>query len=150
MNKIEKKNGKYQIYADELYTANNLIIATGVNCTQEMDILGIKSFEKVPESMVSIVSLGYKSDSFLHKYEGYGFLSPSEENTSVLGVLFTSQLFPSTAPTDNVLLRVYVGGINNPNRATMIESELIDNVKKDLDKLMGIIEEPVYSSYSVS
>ncbi len=144
---IVRDNEIYKIQSkNKEITADTLIIATGVPGAQKMRIPQMKQFEKVPQSLVSIVSLGFDAISFPTKYKGYGFLSPSKENTFVLGVLFTSQLFPNTAPKGKVLLRVYVGGIDHPEKATMKEDELISNVLADLEKLMNLTEKPIYSS----
>lgn len=147
VSKVKKENGTYLLISeDNSLSCDNLVLATGVNGTQKMDLFGIKSFDRVPESFVSIVSLGFDTNTFPHKFEGFGFLSPSKEKRFVLGVLFTSQLFPHTAPEKDVLLRVYVGGIDHPDKYTMDEDELIAKVCEDLSELMGITEKPIYSS----
>ncbi|MCE7734958.1 MAG: protoporphyrinogen oxidase [Candidatus Heimdallarchaeota archaeon] len=144
---VKKINGVYVLRSvDNIINCDNLVLATGVNETQKIDLLGVKSFEPVPESLVSIVSLGFDTNTFPHKFDGFGFLSPSKEDRFVLGVLFTSQLFPHTSPEGEVLLRVYVGGIDHREKAIMEKDELIDKVFVDLKELMGITEKPIYSS----
>ncbi|MCE7737322.1 MAG: protoporphyrinogen oxidase [Candidatus Heimdallarchaeota archaeon] len=145
--KVSKNNGNYIIKSDNAeHETDNLIIATGINGVSHIDLPEIDNIDTVDESLVSIVSLGFSSENIPSKYTGYGFLAPSNENTFVLGVLFTSQLFPNTAPKGQSLLRVYVGGINHLDRATMKDDELIENVLLDLEKLMGISQKPSYTS----
>ncbi len=144
---VDRQEDIYKIKCGNIeYVSKILVLANGVNGIQHMNVLDMKKFDKVPVSVVSIVSLGFRSIDIPDEYHGYGFLSPSEEDTFVLGVLFTSKLFPNTAPEGETLFRVYVGGINHPERAVMDDKELIENVLIDLKKLMRIDVKPVYSS----
>lgn len=49
-----------------------------------------------------------------HALDGFGVLAPGAEGEPVLGVLFSSALFPGRAPEGCVLLTVFQGGMRHP------------------------------------
>ena len=140
---VEKKGDKFVISTKSAtYSASKVIVATGVNGTQSINIMNETKLEKVLESYVTIVSLGFDESAFENPIEGYGFLSPSKENTFVMGVLFTSRLFAEHAPKGKVHLRCFIGGARHPERASMAEEQLISNILSDLQTLVKVNGNP--------
>jgi oxygen-dependent protoporphyrinogen oxidase len=126
------------------YRAQKVILASGVNSVQNIIINGESPPPKALESYVSIVTLGFDESAFEKPIKGYGFLSPSKENTFVMGVLYTSRLFDKHAPQGKVLLRCFVGGARNPQNTTLSEDELITNVLSDLRNLVKVNGNPEF------
>ncbi|OLS24053.1 MAG: Protoporphyrinogen oxidase [Candidatus Heimdallarchaeota archaeon LC_2] len=140
---VEKEGDKFVISTKSAtYSASKVIVATGVNGTQSISIMNETKLEKVLESYVTIVSLGFDESAFEKPIEGYGFLSPSKENTFVMGVLFTSRLFAEHAPKGKVHLRCFIGGARHPERASMAEEQLISNILSDLQTLVKVNGNP--------
>lgn len=140
---VQKSSGGFIVSTDAIkYNASKVIVATGVNGIQGINLMDEIKLEKVTESYVSIVSLGFDESAFEKPIKGYGFLSPSKENTFVMGVLYTSRLFVEHAPEGKVHLRCFIGGARNPDRASMPEEQLITNVLTDLKTLVKVNGNP--------
>lgn len=104
----------------------------------------LASLDHLPSPPVSSLFLGFKRSQVQHPLDGFGFLVPSREGRSVLGVLFSSSLFPNRAPQDCVALNVFVGGTRQPDLARLDTDQLIDRVMPDLRELLGISGEPIF------
>jgi len=128
------------------YKAKKVVVAIGTQGLQELAI----NNEQIPittdVAKVTVVSLGYDEDTLTKPIEGYGFLSPSIEETYILGTLFASKLFTEQAPDGKVLLRCFVGGQRHPERSELEKETLISEVKKELEDLLDISGDPSYVS----
>ena len=143
--KIEKENNKYLITTDQkTIEAENIVIAVSPNALTNIEVFGEKPKNKTREAKVAIVSLAYDEKQFKKPPKGYGFLSPSKEERFVLGILFSSQIFPHKAPNGKTLLRCFIGGIRYPERAEMENDKLIQNSKEEIKDLLKVQGEPEY------
>jgi oxygen-dependent protoporphyrinogen oxidase len=145
--KITKKEDSYVISSkDKIIDAENIILTISPNYLSKIDISSLDlpkdNLRAIPESPVNVVSLGFDEKDFRTPLKGYGFLSPSTENRFCLGILFVSSFFPSLAPPGKVLLRCFVGGVRQPDRAALNESSLVDGVLKDVKELLNCSEKP--------
>lgn len=99
-------------------------------------------FLQIPHAPVAVVALGYPRDRVGHPLDGFGFLVPHRENRPLLGCIFTSTLFPETAPTGHVLLTAMVGGRRRPGLLDLNDGGLRSLVHGELAQLLGIRGEP--------
>lgn len=97
---------------------------------------------------VSSLFLGFRRDDVAHPLDGFGVLSPEIENLAVLGVLFSSSMFPGRAPEGHVGLTVMVGGTRRPDLAALPTDQLIEAVQPDLANLLGVSGGPVFVRHS--
>jgi oxygen-dependent protoporphyrinogen oxidase len=65
----------------------------------------------------------------------------------VLGVVFSSTVFPGRAPAGHVLLTAFVGGTRNPDLANADLSTLTARVLDDLRLLLGVRGEPTFRAF---
>jgi oxygen-dependent protoporphyrinogen oxidase len=101
-----------------------------------------EALEAIPVAPVVVVSLLYPEEAARKALAGFGFLVPSGEKASVLGVLFDSTVFEGRAPAGKVLLRAMLGGARAPLLADLPEEDLLALVKEDLRAAMGIEGDP--------
>jgi oxygen-dependent protoporphyrinogen oxidase len=94
---------------------------------------------------VASLFLGFRREQVAHSLDGFGALVPAVEHRSILGVLFSSTLFPGRAPAGHVALTVYVGGTRQPELAQLAPEILRPRVLADLRDLLGVTGEPVFS-----
>jgi oxygen-dependent protoporphyrinogen oxidase len=97
---------------------------------------------------VSSLFLGYRRDQVGHPLDGFGGLVPAVEHRSVLGMLFTSTLFPNRAPDGHVGLTVFVGGLRQPDLARLSTEVLLAQLARDLHDLVGISTPPLFVRHS--
>lgn len=93
---------------------------------------------------VASVFLGYKRSQVAHPLDGFGLLAPPVEGRSVMGVLFSSTLFPRRAPEGHVGLTVMVGGTLRPDLGMADDARLMGLIKDELKELLGVSGEPVF------
>ena len=103
----------------------------------------LKQFEYAP---IAVVSTGYARAAVRNSLDGFGFLAPRSSGLRVLGTVWNSSLFSGRAPEGQVLLTSFVGGATNPQATSLSTEELVSAVHQELAPLLGISQEPVFSS----
>lgn len=96
---------------------------------------------------VAALFLGYRRDQVAHALDGFGLLVPAVEKRFVLGVLFSSTLFPGRAPEGHVALTVMIGGSRQPGLAALPADELLSRITPDLAQLLGVQGQPVFQRH---
>jgi oxygen-dependent protoporphyrinogen oxidase len=136
--------------AAELYDA--VIYAAPAHCADEMDFSfegadRVKTLASIDHPPVAVLALGFRREDVGHKLDGFGFLVPDVERRNVLGVVFSSSVFPGRAPEGHVLLTAFVGGVRNPDLANADLSTLTARVLDDLRLLLGVRGEPTFRAF---
>ncbi len=96
---------------------------------------------------VLALMLGYNKESIRQSLDGFGFLVPAKERRSFLGAIWSSVIFPNRADDDKTAFTLFVGGARDPEVGNIEKEILIKKVRGEFEKIMGITEEPVYTSY---
>ena len=127
-----------------------------VLCAVPADALAALRFEQVPGAErlaelrmiehppVTSVFTGYKRVQVAHALDGFGLLMPEVERRRILGVLFSSTLFPGRAPAGHVALTTFVGGVRAPQLAQLDDAATQALVREELGDLLGVRGDPVY------
>jgi oxygen-dependent protoporphyrinogen oxidase len=89
------------------------------------------------------VSLGYRRADIDHPLHGSGFLVPRHEQRTIRACTWTSSKFAGRAPTDQVLLRAFVGGAWDGHLVDLDDAQLVRLVRDELQAIMGIRATPV-------
>jgi oxygen-dependent protoporphyrinogen oxidase len=136
--------------AAELYDA--VIYAAPAHCADEMDFAfegadRVKTLASIDHPPVAVLVLGFRREDVGHKLDGFGFLVPDVERRNVLGVIFSSTVFPGRAPEGHVLVTAFVGGVRNPDLANADLSTLTARVLDDLRLLLGVRGEPTFRAF---
>jgi oxygen-dependent protoporphyrinogen oxidase len=105
----------------------------------------LAALDSVQHPPVTSLFLGYRRPQVAHALDGFGVLVPAVEKRSMLGVLFSSTLFPGRAPEGHAALTVMVGGSLHPELAPMPTSEILARVAPDLKDLLGVEGPPVFT-----
>ena len=100
------------------------------------------ALEQVHYPPVAVVFCGYKNHPGGRPLDGFGFLVPQCEQRQILGTIWNSTLFPGRAPEGGAALTTFVGGVRQPENATLPDGRLIDMVRKELEFLLGIQASP--------
>ena len=95
------------------------------------------------DTSVAIVVLAFPRAAVAHPLRGSGFVVPrAEPSLSITAATWISSKWPGRAPDDQVLLRGFVGGARQPDALARSDATLIDTVRDDLARLLGIRGEP--------
>jgi oxygen-dependent protoporphyrinogen oxidase len=133
--------------ANELY--DGVVYAAPAHRTDEIDLAfegadRLKTLASIPHPPVAVLVLGFRREEVSHPLDGVGFLVPEVERKHVLGVLFSSTVFPGRAPEGHVTLTAFVGGVRNPDLANADVNTLTARVHDDLRTLLGARGEPTF------
>ena len=99
---------------------------------------------QIPSAPVAVVNLGFAPNAVPHSLDGFGYLIPSSEGGSVLGVKWTTSIFPKgRAPDGHTLMQVFIGGTRDPELVNDKEGAL-DAALAEVRQTLGISESPVH------
>jgi oxygen-dependent protoporphyrinogen oxidase len=104
-----------------------------------------EALSAIPYSPVSVVALGYEQAGMGNPLDGFGFLIPRLEKRKILGALWDSSVFPNRAPAGKALIRAIVGGVRNPEIASLPTDALIELTRKEIAATMGVTASPILS-----
>ncbi|MEX2045457.1 MAG: protoporphyrinogen oxidase [Opitutus sp.] len=108
----------------------------------------LAALDGIDHPPVSSLFLGYRRDQVAHPLDGFGVLAPEIERRAVLGILFSSSLFPGRAPDGHVALTVMVGGARNRELARLPADRILAAVERDLRELIGVTGSPVFQRHA--
>lgn len=95
------------------------------------------------------VALGYAAGEFDGRggrpEDGFGFLVPRSEGKRLLACTFVHNKFPHRAPADRLLLRVFLGGSDDPAVLQMPDDEILSIVMAELRQILGVTSAPRFS-----
>jgi oxygen-dependent protoporphyrinogen oxidase len=106
-----------------------------------LPLAGLSEIEYPP---VASFLIGYRREQVEHPLDGFGALVPAAEKRSVLGVIFTSSLFPGRAPEGHVALTALAGGALNPAIGELAPKKHASLVCEDLGVLLGARGKPAF------
>ena len=112
-----------------------------LNTARPIDLSPLAAIRYPP---VASVVLGFRREDVAHPLDGFGVLVPQVEGFQILGTLFSSSLFPHRAPAGHVTLTTYVGGMRQPELASLDAESLVALVCKDLQRLLGVRGAPTF------
>ena len=95
------------------------------------------------------LGLGFRRADVAHPLDGFGCLVPSAEHRRILGVLFSSTLFDGRAPEGHVLLTCFLGGVRQPEIATLDTTALAELIQPELAALLGVTGAPKFVQHTV-
>lgn len=126
--------------AAQWVTADSVVVAlpayAAANVLHELDRCVAETLSEISHPPLAVVFLGYRADAIAHPLDGPGVLMPAIEKRNVLGMLFSSTLFPGRAPADHVALTAFVGGARQPQLAMLESDELAALVHGEVRQLL--------------
>jgi protoporphyrinogen/coproporphyrinogen III oxidase len=136
--------------ASELY--DGVIYTAPAHCADDVELAfdggdRLKTLTSITHPPVAVIALGFRREDVAHRLDGFGFLVPDVERRNVLGVIFSSTVFPGRAPEGHVLLTAFVGGVRHPDLANADLSTLTARVLDDLRLLLGVRGEPTFRAF---
>ena len=100
---------------------------------------------KIEYASTAVVILAYRKEQIEIELGGFGFVVPRTERSSMIACSFSSEKFPGRAPQGFTVLRIFVGGALDPDTYKMEDPRIIETVRKEIDSLLGIKSDPVFT-----
>ncbi|MEE2750519.1 MAG: protoporphyrinogen oxidase [Myxococcota bacterium] len=133
------------ISADVVVSAVPASAGAGFLAPLHADLAGVCA--GVPSAPVSVVGLGYHASDVPHPLDGFGYLVPSTEGGRVLGVMWSSSMLPGLrAPEGHVLMRVFMGGVRDPEVCSTGDEDLLMAARQHLHQVLGITVAPRFGA----
>ncbi len=149
--KYDYENKKYILIFEneEKYEAHACIVATApsyatAEIVRDLDRAIADMLLRIPFASSATVSLAYKKNEFEHPLNGFGFLVPRKEKTTVKASSWSSIKFPGRAPEDGVLIRCFVGNAQEETIVYKSDEEILNAVLADLEKIMRVKTKPLF------
>jgi oxygen-dependent protoporphyrinogen oxidase len=136
------------LFEEETYYLHSRHVVLAGNAIQSSELLqeicpeAVGPMTEIPYAPIAVISLGFSRKNVEHSLDGFGLLVPSREKRKILGILFSSSLFPDRAPEGQVLLTVFAGGMSNPKLAFSFDDDLIEIVGRDVETILGTKGKP--------
>jgi oxygen-dependent protoporphyrinogen oxidase len=96
----------------------------------------------IPYAPAVVAMLGYPASAAGKVADGFGYLAPYRLGRSVLGVIFSSSIFPEQAPPGKVAFRAILGGWNRGEVIQWSDQQIIQTVRDDLRVSLGVDANP--------
>lgn len=144
---IKRTDSGWEILAGEKsYSATNLVCCLPTNAALKLleDVYPSLPLTTIPETWITTVVFGFTDDVMIPP--GFGFLTPEVEQRFTLGSLFSSNMFPGRAPKGHVVFETLVGGRRHPERLELDPETLTARALKDVQEILNIGKEPVYTT----
>jgi oxygen-dependent protoporphyrinogen oxidase len=106
------------------------------------------ALEAFPYAPIAVVHLGVPDSSLRQPADGFGLLDGQSGPTgglTLLGCLFPASLFPGRAPAGHSLLTSMVGGARRPELLDRSDGELVELVRADVGRALGLSGPPAYT-----
>jgi len=137
---ITKKDDKYIIVTpEEKYEARVVVLAVPSYSLAYIlrslypSVAG--EFDKIEYAPLVVINVGVEKGNIP---PGFGFLIPRKEGKRILGVIFSSHLFPDRSPEGKELLTVYIGGATDPEAVDLEDDELMEITKRELKEILSL------------
>ena len=98
----------------------------------------------LPYNSLAVVVMGFRSGDVPIPLDGFGYLTPSSENRSILGVQWCSSIYRGRAPAGSVLLRAMCGGASRPEMVDLDDDVLAKMIYRELQLSMKIQAPPYF------
>lgn len=104
-----------------------------------------EALAQIPHGSCATVTFAWKRSEVPHPMDAYGFVVPLVEQRRILASTWASQKWPHRSPHDWTLIRVFLGGAQDPRATERDDDALIRDSREELRALMGIEAVPAFS-----
>lgn len=101
-----------------------------------------KKLESIESASAVVVNLLYRREDIKHRLDAFGFVVPSSEKRSILAASLISNKFPNRAPSGTVAVRVFLGGVLQPELLNYSDEKLVELAHADLKHYLGLKHTP--------
>lgn len=103
-----------------------------------------REIEGIAYAAATVVVLGFPTAKLTRVPHGFGYLAPARLGRPVLGVIFSSSIFPNQSPEGHVQFRAILGGSKRPDVANWSDDQIVTAVRDDLKTTLQIDAEPSF------
>jgi len=140
------------IFQDHFVQAKHVILTTPATVSAKLLESAVPNgspiLRTLPYSSLVVATLAFKKEHFSHatlnQIKGFGFLTPRNAGLRILGALYSSNSFGDRCPSDEILIRVFLGGQCDPDILDLDDARIRDICRLELGTVLGDEMQPVY------
>lgn len=102
-----------------------------------------RELDAIESASTAIVVLGVRRADIRRDVQTFGFVVPMLENRRILAGSFASHKFAGRAPSEHVLIRVFIGGSLQTQLLEESDDQLVKIAREELAALIGLEGTPV-------
>ncbi len=125
------------ILATPSYVTAGLLYDTSPECASLL--------RQIEYASSAVVIQAYRKEDVGAEIEGFGFVVPRIEGSSIIACSFSSEKFPGRAPEGYTVMRVFVGGAVSPERYIQDDERMAETVRAELSGILLIKSKPVFT-----
>ena len=103
------------------------------------------SLEKIRYASAGTVNLAFRRTDFPALPSSFGFVVPAVEKRQIIAGSFSSLKFADRAPTDMILMRVFIGGALDHAMMSLNDDDMIAAARGELKTLLGVSARPLFT-----
>ena len=98
--------------------------------------------EMIPYASTATIAMAYPRAAVSGAAEGFGFVVPRAERRDLIAATWTSLKWPYRVPSDQLLVRCYVGGVGREAILQLDDQALVARVRAELASMCGVNTAP--------
>lgn len=135
--------------ADDTLAADAAVLALPAHASARLLVAGdgelARALREIEYAGAAVVNFIFERSQIRHAMDGIGAVIPAVENRRIIAFSFSSVKFEGRAPEGLAIVRVFMGGAQNPQVAALPEAELTRVALEELRELVGIDGEPKFA-----
>ncbi len=100
--------------------------------------------DMIPYASTATIAMAYPAAVIGGAVQGFGFVVPRVERRDLIAATWTSLKWPHRAPSDQLMVRCYVGGVGREAILQLDDQALVAKVRSELNAICGVTAEPLY------
>ena len=101
-----------------------------------------KKISDIPHASIGVTHLSVAKANCSNPLEGFGMLLPPRLSKGLLGVVFSSSVFPGRAPEDRHLLTCFSGGAHFPEMARVDKNTTLNDIVAEVSNSLSLSSSP--------
>ena len=151
VSQVQRFGSLWQVRAgDRTLSSPDLVLACPAHvCRRLLESSAIPLAEElsaIPYSSAILVTLVYERAALGHPLDGFGFLVPAGQRKVLAAATWVSVKFPVRTPSHLAALRGFIVGVEAAGLLEAPDASLIDFVRQDFSRWMGIDAPPLFST----
>ncbi|TAF35697.1 MAG: protoporphyrinogen oxidase [Cytophagales bacterium] len=149
---ISGERGAWRVHTQEqIWETQKIVLASPAKAVAsflppELAVLTAE-LSRVPYAAMHVVHTAFKKSAFKALPSGFGVLHPACEKQFSSGNIWTSSVFPHSAPSELVLFTSFVGGMQQPERTLLSAEAIKQGVSSELEQHYQPREAPLWQNH---
>jgi len=150
-NKVEKTEGGWRVrFGSESISSRQVVLAcpawAAAKLLEQSAPAPAAELARIPYSSAFVAMLVFQRDQLKHPLNGFGFLVPRQEQQTMAAATWVNTKFPSRVAPGLAALRAFMVGEKAEAMAQMEREHIVQAVRQDFERLMGIQQAPVFDT----